>query len=95
MDINHKIYDLGVVDDLSTPDMNDDGTNKTLSDSIKDFWEIFLKVILIIVGVILLVLLLNFVTPVMGILKFIVKAILFVIALPFRALRSIFGKKEK
>ena len=93
MDINHKIYDLGVVDDLSTPDMISDITNKTLGDSIKEFWDIFVKAILLILFIILLVLLLNFVPPVKRAFKFIFKGISFVIALPFKALKSIFGKK--
>lgn len=93
-DISGGYYDLGVVNDLTDPDDKPDilGGNG-LKVAIEDFWEIFKKVIFIILGILALALLLNFVTPVMGILKFIFKGIIFVISLPFKLLKSIFKKE--
>lgn len=93
-DISGKYYDLGVVNDLTDPDdiSSGSGSLKSLTEAFGEFWDMFIKVVLIIVGVILLVLLLNFVTPVMGILKFILKAIVFVVSAPFKLLKKLFKK---
>lgn len=94
-DITGARYDVGVVNDLTNPDSFGDGygSSKSLTEMFEEFWDKFVKIILTIVGVILLVLLLNFVPPVMGILKFIFKAIVFVICAPFKLLKSIFKKE--
>ena len=93
-DMSGNYYDLGVVNDLTDPDdiSSGSGSLKSLTEAFGEFWDMFIKVVLIIVGVILLVLLLNFVTPVMGILKFILKAIVFVVSAPFKLLKKLFKK---
>lgn len=92
-DVSGKYYDLGVVNDLTDPDNIADGRTETdLFKAFEEFWNMFVKIILAIAGVILLVLLLNFVTPVMGILKYAFKAVVYVISLPFKLLKSIFKK---
>lgn len=92
-DVSGKKYDLGVVNDLTDPDNIPGGVGAPdFSKTFEDFWDMFVKIILSIAGVILLVLLLNFVTPVLGILKFVFKAVVYVIFAPFKLLKSIFKK---
>ncbi len=88
-DISGKHYDLGVVNDLTNPD---EIPSVVAGLNFEEFWEMFVKIILSILFIVLLGFLLNFVTPVMGILKFIFKAIKFVISAPFKLLKSIFKK---
>lgn len=97
MDTNQKIFDLGVVSDKVTADSIPDisGGLKDIEDIMNDISDLFERVIMII-GIILLVViviaLLGFVTPVSNILKFIFKAIVFVITLPFRIIKGLFKK---
>lgn len=92
-DVSGNYYNLGVVNDLTDPDNISDGVAKSdLLFAFEEFWKKFVKIILMIVGLILLVLLLNFVAPIMGILKFVLKAIIFVVTAPFKLLKSIFKK---
>lgn len=85
-----KTYNLGVVDNYQS--INNEPIGVVEQDDFALFWEYFVKIILTIVGIILLVLLLNFVTPVMNILKFIFKGIAFVVLAPFRLLKKVFTK---
>ncbi len=92
-DTSGKHYDLGVVNDLTDPDNIADGKTETdLLKAFGEFWEMFVKIILMIIFIVLIVICLNFVTPVMGILKLIIKAIKFVISAPFKLIKSIFKK---
>lgn len=93
-DISGNYYDLGVVNDLTDPDDNSSGFGSLdFTKTFEDFWDMFVKIILSIAGVIILLLLLNFVTPVLGILKFVFKAVVYVISAPFKLLKSIFKKE--
>ncbi len=92
-DISGKHYDLGVVNDLTDPDNIADGVGAAdLVQAFKDFWEMFIKIILTIVFVVLLVLCLNFIAPIKGIFKSIIKVIKFLISAPFKLLKSIFKR---
>ena len=97
MDTNHKTFDLGVVSDkVSADDISGGyGGLKDIEEIMSDIGALFEKVAMII-GIILLVViviaLLGFVTPVSNILKFIFKAIVFVITLPFRIIKGLFKK---
>ena len=85
-----KTYNLGVVDNYQS--INNEPIFSVEQDDFALFWEYFVKIITTILFVILVVLLLNFVTPVANILKFILKAIIFVVTIPFRLLKKIFKK---
>lgn len=95
-DVSGRKYDLGVVNSLTDPDdiADGEGSLKSFTEMFGEFWDVFLKVIFIILGVILLFLLLHFVTPIMSILKFIFKAIGFVITLPLKLIKSIFQRRK-
>jgi len=90
------VKNLGVVDNYQTGSLDSvfEGKNELELFAVKfaEFWEMFVKVILLIVGIILLVLLLNFVAPIKSVLSFIFKGVVSVIGLPFRLLKSIFKK---
>ena len=88
-DIYGKKYDLGVVNDLSDPS---DIPSIVDGLHIEEIFEDFVKIVFVILAVILIVLLLNFVTPIKSILKFIFKAIGFVVALPFKLIKKLFKK---
>lgn len=88
-DISGKKYDLGVVNDLTDPD---EIPSVVAGLNFEEFWEMFVKIILTVVGVILLVVLLNFVTPVISIIKCIFKSVVWVVSAPFKLLKSIFKK---
>lgn len=92
-DVSGNYYDLGAVNDLTDPDNIASGKTETdLRKAFEEFWEKFVRIILIILGVILLVLALNFVTPAKELFKFIFKAVALVITAPFKLLKSIFKK---
>lgn len=86
-------YDLGVVNDLTDPDNIAGGYTETdLKKALEEFWDMFVKIILTIIFIVLLVLLLHFVTSIGGVLKFIFKGIKIVLTAPFKLLKSIFKK---
>ncbi|MDE6441421.1 MAG: hypothetical protein K2L12_01545, partial [Clostridia bacterium] len=64
-DISGNYYDLGVVNDLTDPDNVADGFGsiKSLTEAFGEFWEKFVRIILLILFLILLVVVLNFVAP--------------------------------
>ncbi len=88
-DVSGKYYNLGVVNDLTDPDDNPSGVSGI---SIEEFWEMFIKIILLILFVILLGIFMNFITPINGILKFIIKGAFWVVSAPFKLLKRIFKK---
>lgn len=82
-----KIYNLGVVDNWQT------GSNEPVfSVGENDFWNIFVKAVGIIIFLILLLVLLNFISPVMSVLSWILKGMVFVITAPFKLLKKLFKK---
>ena len=90
-DVTGRKYDLGVVNDLADPDNIASGTG-TL-----DFSEALnsiRRIILFILGVLILFLILRFLPSIVAVLKFIFKAIGWVISLPFRFLKRIFKRRE-
>ncbi|MDE6441651.1 MAG: hypothetical protein K2L12_02735, partial [Clostridia bacterium] len=92
-DISGNYYDLGVVNDLTDPDNIADGVGAAdLAQAFKDFWDMFVKIILTIIFLIFLVLVLQFVPGVKRFFKFIRNAIKTVISAPFKLLKSIFKK---
>lgn len=92
-DVSGNYYDLGVVNDLTDPDNIAGGyTEVDLKKAFEEFWDMFVKIILTIIGIVFLVLLLHFVTPIGGVLKFIFKGIKIVLTAPFKLLKSIFKK---
>ena len=90
------VKNLGVVDNYQSGSLDSvfEGKNdlEIFTDEFNKFWEMFIKVIFVVIGVILLVLLLNFVSPVMSVFKFIVKAIIYVVTLPFKLIKKLFKK---
>lgn len=92
-DVSGNYYDLGVVNDLTDPDNIADGVGAAdFKKALEEFWDMFVKIILTIIVIVLLVLLLHFVTPIGGVLKFIFKGVKTVITAPFKLLKSIFKK---
>ena len=94
MDTNHKIYDLGVVNSLT--DASDDpagiGTVKDLVEVLSDFFEGFMKIVGLIVLLVIIVIGLNSVAPISTLLNYLIKAIAYVISLPFRLIKWVFKK---
>lgn len=92
-DTSGKHYDLGVVNDLTDPDnLAGGGTETDLLKAFGEFWEMFVKAITLIIGVVLFILFINLVPPVKAVLKFIFNSIKTVILAPFKLLKSIFKK---
>lgn len=92
-DVTGAYYDLGVVNDLTDPDNIADGIGAAdFSIMFEDFWELFKKAIYIICGVIGLLLIIPFISPILTILKYILKALFYVVSLPFKLIKSIFKK---
>lgn len=96
MDINHRIYNLGVVADKIDPDNIASGLGSGLDLNIFD--EMFQKIMMLI-GIIVLIVLLCVCAPLLNIIitvgKVLFKAIGFVISLPFKLIGSLFGNKKK
>lgn len=88
--VDGKSYNLGVVDNYQS--INNDPIAVVEQDEFALFWEWFVKIILTIVGVIFLVVLLNFVAPIISVLKFVLKAVVFVISAPFKLFKRLFKK---
>lgn len=96
MDINNKIYDLGVVSDLVDPDDTPGGNGSGI-----DIEEWFEK-ILMLIGVLILLTILGFCTPIVITIlsaiiicfKWILKGVLLIISLPFKIIGVLFNKRE-
>lgn len=89
------VYNLGCVDNKSTPSTEVGGTNITLMQKI----EMWLKSALAIIMVILLIIVLAPILPTIftilwTIIKVLVKVIIWVISLPFKLIKAIFKKRE-
>ncbi len=93
MDVNQKVYDLGVVNNLTTPDSEASATLDPVRDALEDFFDKFVKVIGIIVLIILLVVCLNFIGPISTIFSYLFKGLVFVVTLPFKLIKSLFKRK--
>ena len=93
-DISGSYYDLGVVNDLTDPDNIPSGIGelKSLTEAFGEFWEMFVKIILTIVFVVLLVVCLQFISPIKKLFNFIIKCIKTVISAPFKLLKSLFHR---
>lgn len=94
-DITGKIYDLGAVGDLLTPDEEAGGTAGLEIDLsfMEDFQKMFMAIMLIILCIVLLPVLIPLITHVIiPLIKYFIKAIWFVITLPFRIIKSIMRK---
>lgn len=92
-DFSGNYYDLGVVNDLTNPSDISAGVGvDALTEAFEKFWDMFVKIILALVGIALIALLFNFIGPVKVVLQYIFKAIGFVICAPFKLLKSIFKK---
>jgi len=88
---NGIVYNLGVVDNMQTGTSvpsNVNGTEITLSDDAKEFLTVFLKVLLIVVGVIILAVIFIYIAPPLWkVIKFVAK----IIVAPFKWL---FGSRS-
>lgn len=93
MDVNHKVYDLGVVNSLTSPDNEASATLDPVKDALETFFDKFVKVIGIIVLIILLVVCLNFIGPISTVFSHLFKGLVFVVTLPFKLIKSLFKKK--
>ena len=91
-DINGKKYDLGVVNDLSDPDNISSGS---FDPDIVGTIEKIVKVVLLILAVLLILFLLSLVAPLGSIVKFLFKAIIYIISLPFRLVKWVFSSHKK
>ncbi len=96
-DFSGNKYDLGVVNSLTDPDNIADGTgNADFGTAIKlafeEFWENFIMVVGLMVGLIGIIILLNFVAPVSTLLNYLIKAIAYVISLPFKFFKWLLKK---
>lgn len=96
IDTTGKVYNLGVVSDKFTSEIN----GSFLVDANKDNWnrlfDNFSKIGSIIGLILILVLVCTFAsifTPIINLLKLIFKSITYVITLPFRLIKWVFGKK--
>lgn len=90
------VFDLGVVGDIVTPDSVADGISgkfATLQSSIDEI----LQIITMIIGIVILATLLNFITPVMAIIKFVVQLVFNVvggiISIPIKVINLIFKER--
>lgn len=96
MDINHKIYDLSVVNDKTTADSIADGFGDGLL-QLEDSMQKLLEIVGIVLGVLLLAVLAYFVPPLMQIFsvlfKFLLDIVLWLISIPIKLIGSIFSKK--
>ncbi|MCM1556215.1 MAG: hypothetical protein NC087_01635 [Anaeroplasma bactoclasticum] len=97
LDTTGKTYDLGVVNSLFEPDDVPGGYGnkffEMLLGSFKDFFEKTFAILGLIVLVIVLVFLSNLFTPIWNILKTIFKAVFYVISLPFKIIKWVFKRK--
>ncbi len=92
-DFSGMYYDLGVVNDLTDPGNDPIGVGGTdWEDTFKDFWDNFTMVVGLIIGLIFVVVLLNFLPPVRHLFNFLLKGVSYVISLPFQALAWVFKK---
>ena len=91
-DISGKKYNLGVVNDLTDPDNIVSGSFDP--DIIGTLEKIF-KVVLLILAVLLILFLLSLVAPLGSIVKFLFKAIIYIISLPFRLVKWVFSSHKK
>lgn len=90
MDINHKIYNLGVVMDMTSPDNIPDGVGSGLEIP-EDFWEKLLKAMLGVLAIIVLVVLcVNCFPLIISGIVWVFKAILKGIGAIFRGIGSVF-----
>lgn len=96
MDVNNRVYNLGVVADLVSADNVAGGLGSGLDLDI--FEEMFQKIMMLI-GIIVLIVLLCVCAPLLNIIitvgKVLFKAIGFVISLPFKLIGGLFGSKKK
>lgn len=93
MDVTGRIYDLGVVNTLTNPNNQSSGTGyaKNIFELLGESFEKFFLIMGIVIIVLLLVALSNFITPIFKLIKFLFKALISFVSLPFK----IFGKAFK
>lgn len=91
-DITGKVYDLGTVNDLTDPDNNPDAYGSL---SFDEFWDMFIKVIGIILLIVFILILIPFIGPVSTVLSIIFNAVWFVISAPIKFLKKLFKKDSR
>lgn len=92
LNIDNKIYDLGVVSDRVNPDNKSDGYGGIDT----DFFEDWFQKIGMLIGIIVLLVILNFCAPIITtIFSMLFKGIWIIISLPFKILSKIFNTKRK
>lgn len=88
-------YDLGVVNTLTNPNNNSSGVgNNKILDSLSSFFETILKLVGLIILILIIIALSSVITPIGMIFKYIVKAVLYVLKLPFKIIKWTFNKKR-
>lgn len=97
LDTSNKIYDLGVVSDMISADNKPGGYGGNVFDdflfSVGNWFEKLFAILGLIVLVIVLMFLSNLLTPFMTILKEIWKAIKYVLSIPFKIVKWVFKRK--
>lgn len=92
LNIDNKIYDLGVVSDRVNPDNKSDGYGGIDT----DFFEDWFQKIGMLIGIIVLLVILNFCAPIITtIFSMLFKGIWIIISLPFKILGKMFNTKRK
>ena len=94
MDTTGMTYDLGVVNSLTSPNglYGGYGTNKILEE-LGNFFQKLFAILGLVVLVLILLFVSNLLTPFISILKEIWKAIKYVLSLPFRLLKWVFKRR--
>lgn len=92
LNFDNKIYNLGVVSDRVNPDNNSDGYGGIDT----DFFEDWFQKLGMLIGIIVLLVILNFCAPIITtILSLLFKGVWIIISLPFKILGKIFNIKKK
>ena len=96
-DFSGNKYDLGVVNSLTDPDNIAAGTGHAdfgtaVKAAFEEFWDNFIMVVGLIIGLVILCVCLNFIAPISTLLNYLIKAIAYVISLPFRLIKWVFKK---
>lgn len=94
LDTSGKVYDVGVVSDMLSPNNNSSINGGTklddLLDSIGDWFKQLFEILGIIILVIVILCVASFITPVWNILCLIFKGIFYVLSLPFKLIKWVF-----
>lgn len=94
LDTNGKTYDLGVVNSLFDPDNVPGGVGTTkILETIQDFFEKLFAILGLIVLVIVLMFISNLLTPFIMVLKTIGQVVIYILSIPFKILKWVFKRK--